>query len=504
MLEQNISLMDRCVAEGMDIIIVSTNSALQEKYWQQRLEQTRGTITKPSTILLAVHEDWSGGAGNGLGTLYSFQKAQLKARAYHNVDLLEALNKGASIALYHTAGDGKRLYPLTAAEYGNKSAVKLPGVVKIGNRFAPITLLEAVIKQTAPYAASRKGRLSVFWGDQLFVPSTSFTYTPSHHVDILVKLAPFPTAQQWKEQGFQNYGFVALQTSGEALHIEKTNFETVRQMEAEGIIPAHSKTGMSFGAFSLSAHILDLFLAEYEAELREKTRKFDTDPHFWMASTLPQRTYVAAMKEKGTSEEQSETHWHRMQNFRKNCGNAPFFTAVDCGTECCWWDFGTLQNYYHNILKLVSETAEGALIRHFFGAKMENGSCFQASKIKGGTVRNSVVVCTTAETLDAEYSVIIGCTATSLKIHSGILYEILETANTTFAPETVRADLMLPRKGEHVKLSTLLSSDSKTEWHMRLPGNSYSFEEIRDKILPIDFTVAQKTFEKLKVIAFAW
>ena len=30
--------------------------------------------------MVAVHEDWPGGAGNGLGTLYAFQKAVAKVR----------------------------------------------------------------------------------------------------------------------------------------------------------------------------------------------------------------------------------------------------------------------------------------------------------------------------------------------------------------------------------------------------------------------------------------
>lgn len=47
---------------------------------------------------------------------------------------------------------------------------------------------EAVIKQTGVYAPSRKGRLGVFWGDQVFIPSAPTTYTPTHHIDIMCTL----------------------------------------------------------------------------------------------------------------------------------------------------------------------------------------------------------------------------------------------------------------------------------------------------------------------------
>ena len=95
---------------GMDIVIISTTSAMQEVYWQQRLEASKGQIANRSGLILAVHEDWPGGAGNGLGTLYCLQKAVERAKST-GVDLLQRLRDGASLAIYHTAGKGTRLAP---------------------------------------------------------------------------------------------------------------------------------------------------------------------------------------------------------------------------------------------------------------------------------------------------------------------------------------------------------------------------------------------------------
>ncbi len=77
-------------------------------------------------MVLAVSEDWSkGGAGNGLGTLYAYQKACLVAKDKYDVDLNALMQKKeVSAALYHTAGKGTRLAPLPASENNNK-----PGVV---------------------------------------------------------------------------------------------------------------------------------------------------------------------------------------------------------------------------------------------------------------------------------------------------------------------------------------------------------------------------------------
>ena len=72
------------------------------------MEQTRGQIIPTNGKVVVVHEDWVGGAGNGLGTLYAYHKAILKAKTEMDYDLPEALSNGASFALFHTAGKGTR------------------------------------------------------------------------------------------------------------------------------------------------------------------------------------------------------------------------------------------------------------------------------------------------------------------------------------------------------------------------------------------------------------
>ncbi len=66
-----------------------------------------------------------------------------------------ALVKGEiSCAMYHTAGKGTRLAPLPASEVNNKPGVKLPALAT--NEDRPLSILEAVIKQTSVYSASQK------------------------------------------------------------------------------------------------------------------------------------------------------------------------------------------------------------------------------------------------------------------------------------------------------------------------------------------------------------
>jgi len=117
-----------------DVTIVCTTDDYQAEYWTKRLSEGLCSSTSsdssdesPFPLVLAVSEDWAkGGAGNGLGTLYAYQKACNVAKEKHDIDL-DALmmDKKVSAALYHTAGKGTRLAPLPASENNNK-----PGVVR--------------------------------------------------------------------------------------------------------------------------------------------------------------------------------------------------------------------------------------------------------------------------------------------------------------------------------------------------------------------------------------
>jgi hypothetical protein len=51
--------------EGFDVTVVCCSSQKQANYWQKRLEDGKGSILPPKSVVIAVQEDWPGGAGNG-------------------------------------------------------------------------------------------------------------------------------------------------------------------------------------------------------------------------------------------------------------------------------------------------------------------------------------------------------------------------------------------------------------------------------------------------------
>ena len=111
-----------------DVTIICTTDDHQAAFWMSKLNTTNEDASL-FPLVIAVSEDWtsSGGAGNGLGTLYAWKKAcaYAKDNCAGNPDLEDLLGKGdISAALYHTAGKGTRMAPLPASENNNK-----PGVV---------------------------------------------------------------------------------------------------------------------------------------------------------------------------------------------------------------------------------------------------------------------------------------------------------------------------------------------------------------------------------------
>ena len=216
---------------GFDVVVVCTSNAAQEQYWQERLEATRGQAAKKDAVIVAVHEDWAAdGAGNGLGTLYAYTKARAKASASGS-DLDAILAGGGTVGIYHTAGKGTRLAPLPGAENNNKPGVKLPSLVTIAPGVtAELTILEAVVRQTGCYAPRRAGRCSVFWGDQIFVPSAGHGDSGAHHADILAQMGPMPDESEWVEKGLDKYGLITVNASGEAAQVEKVSFDTAQKL----------------------------------------------------------------------------------------------------------------------------------------------------------------------------------------------------------------------------------------------------------------------------------
>lgn len=360
----------------------------------------------------------------------------------------------------------------------------------------PITVLEAVVQQTGIYAPSRKGRLSVFWGDQVFLPSVEFKYTPTHHVDIMCTLLgdSAPTAEEWAAQGLEKYGVIAVLkgedgSTPEAAQVDKVDHATATKML--GQLGTIGQVGPSLGSFSVSAAILAALVEEYSAELSEKTAKLDTDPHFWMPLTLSRDDYIYLMKQKGIDAAESEVHYDRMKAFNEKFERGSFglFGAVNVGKDACWWDYGMLKLYSKNTLLILEDSnPESLLFRKFLSLEhgpvsaagdltMEHAYAF-SSKLASGTVKDSLVCHTSAKEITADGAIIVNCAAPKITAGKGcILYNLISEEPITAEDGQVMV-AVTEESGNSFVLKSRIDIDGGKAWSKVVEDNELSFEQV--------------------------
>eukprot|EP00984_Skeletonema_dohrnii_P012423 scaffold5038_cov147-Skeletonema_dohrnii-CCMP3373.AAC.5 len=507
-----------------DVTIICTTDDFQASYWMDRLSSGVCKSSSDSTnnypMVIAVSEDWSSssGAGNGLGTLYAFQKACNVAKEKYGADLAQELMEGKiSAALYHTAGKGTRLAPLPASENNNKPGVKLPVCHQLADgSYEPITVLEAVVRQTGIYASSRSGRLSVFWGDQIFVPTAPFKYTPTHHVDIMCTLEEEPpTEKVWKEKGLEKYGVIAVSGGGNAAQVEKVDHPTaMRMLKNLGDI---ARVGPSLGSFSVSAKMLQALCDEFSSELAAKDGKLDTDPHFWMPLTLPQDEYISLMSQKGVDEQESRSHHLRMAKMKESFLSANpelgMFGSVDVGSNACWWDYGLLKLYIANNLKLSEEGDDADLLRRFFGVTgrtmnseisgvtVDGSASAFSCKAKSGSVgANAVIAAVEAEEIQiGEGAIVVNCAAKKIIAGKGaVLYNLVSESDDGIVAED--GDVIVSvtdTEGSSMLLRSKTSICGGKAWKQVLDGNKMSFEEVHKQNRDSDVSNIEKKRKEL-------
>jgi hypothetical protein len=374
---------------------------------------------------------------------------------------------------------------------------KLPFPLKVSDEVpcVPLTVLESVVKQTGIYAPARKGRLSVFWGDQVFIPSVSFSSPPTHHADILCTLIgdSAPSPQEWSDRGLEKYGVIAVLDQGEAAQVEKVTHTVATQMLAS--LGTIRQVGPSLGSFSVSAPFLSALLAEFQTELRDKTGKLDTDPHFWMPLTLGQESYVSLMGQKDMSADESAAHYHRMATFKSklDLSSMGLFGAVNVGRDACWWDYGQLKLYSQNSLLLLEQESTSAnLLRQFLGvsehqmdsstgsAAVDGASYVFGSHVNGGTITNSLLASVTAQEVTADGAIIVNCAAKKIAAGKGsILYNLVDDTDGGIVAEPGQVMVSVTNEhGESALLQSRMDIDGGTAWKTKLDMNDYSFEQV--------------------------
>jgi len=474
--------------QGFDVIIVVASIGNKE-YWERRLGASKNEILSPKTKIIVIEEDWPGGAGQLLGTLYAWKSAN------EILNLKELLEKEGKVAIYHAAGCGKRMAPLCGTEVNNKPGVKLPKIIKIGDRESLLRVLEAAIFSTQIFAKSRKGRICVFWGDQVFLPSRTPKLETRLPVEIFgIKKRLSLSKKDWRKD-WQQYGVLIPTKTRGILMREKISWQKIQRFLEKGYLPKDQEEKVtlfkSLGCFSISLPFLEILFEEFSKEVELRRRNLGTDFHLWVPLTSRKKEYQV--------EGGSGIYWERIKKIRRNfvqkTGKKRIIGGKNLGEKTFWWDYGNLKIYFMNLLKLIKKTDEGEAAREFFdagkylikrkvakGLKIKN-SILINSEIGGGKIENVVLVGSKILWAKIKNGVIISTQAKGVFTQRGklvrdiLLYNVKEDANVKTLPAEVVTDIV-PGEGTKIRMRTSLLRDGKRDWQVRLPKNIFAYSEI--------------------------
>ena len=540
---------------GPDVVIIVSSPDLQTKFWQDTLtgsdnKHGSGVVVKKDAVVLSVSEsNWKGGAGNGLGTLngiiqaarkardiglledYGLPRSAKKASVEELIDALLAYCAGKSIFMYHTAGKGTRTSPLPGVEINSKPNIKLFNT----------NILESVLKQTSIYAPSRKGRISVFWGDQVIVNESDVDFEGRHHVEIFGQLVPL-------NKDIKAYGILIPGEEGDCMQREKLSEEEVRKLLPEGGDEAYK----SIGSFTISLAFLKAMMStkDHKEALEAEEGSLNTDPDWWQPLTSERDEYVNMMGKKAgdawdkskelqetvpkdehiqAAETRAGTQWDRMQvlwnEFSdtenpafKDSGMGRLLGFNDVGRNSFWWDYGQNKFYLRNMQLLTEDSLEGEAARVFFKikegewikdskvnkktVKIEN-SIIHGSKIKKGRLKNCVVIDCTLDEVYAENAVIIGSTVLKLNADGALCYNVVgRTAN--LKEGQILANVFHPKLGR-IEMRTDVSRDGQADWKAGDGKGAYVFDNLftYPEIAALMKKVTWKGVEKAKLDAIA-
>ena len=500
---ENAAAMLNAAADGIGpgVLIIVNCSQVQANFWQQRLTgpdaiHGNGTVVPEKTLVMSISEDnWNGRAGNALGILNAMVQSARKAAAVgllalspdaDPIDLADAWiehcqRRQYCLSMLHTAGQGKRVAPLPSVEINSKSNIRLPRMIRVGERLQAMTILEAVLLQGNLYAKSRQGRLSVFWGDQIIIHAANIARDSDHHIEVFGQPVPL-------DDSISAYGVLIAAGNNEYRIREKLTRAQVQALLPPGCCQVYK----SIGSFSISLPWLRALLnLKYHRHcLRQRCGNLDCDLHWWQPLTSESKVYEKLMREKNMMNPSPTEQWDRMQqlwNSFAQTSSALRLGVKDVGNAALWWDYGQHKYYLQNLQMLTSPT--GKVARAFFGiaenkwqddasvigeANISN-SVVLHSQISSGNLRNCVVVDSVIDNIEASNAVIIGSTVLRLQANDALCYNVV-ARETNLQPGQVLANIFHPDHGcIEMRSHTGLTDD---DWMPLLHNNPYSFEQL--------------------------
>jgi mannose-6-phosphate isomerase len=440
----------------------------------------RKELLLDSTFVPVSESAWNGRAGNGLGTLFAIENANKALRK----NLVEEVKRGKSVLIVHTAGEGSR--NLLTRTVKNKALIEVPH----------LTLLEGVIKQFQDFAIP--SRILVTWGDQFLLfednPEDLRACAQKTHVML------FGLKTELTEEIASTYG-IQIVTCAEDNGCDLLDFEDTRNYDVAKMLVEkwNGNVMVNMGMFAMSGVAAECMLDAFSDALAARTGKLNSD-ELWQTWISPEYEASAWLRERAD----------RIKNELARAEPRALIRSYPLSDQTIWEDFGTNENYYKSVMKLVNDDAVGQRLREFLevevssieaGCDVSRSIC-EDMEFEEGSVKNSVIMNSMARYAELEQSCVINSTLNKITGKRCVVYNVVDHAEIE-VEDCILVDVFHPIKGK-IRLTIGIGKEKgakETWWHACLPENDFSLCDIAELLRSVSDDEEAETKGRFEYVA---
>jgi mannose-6-phosphate isomerase len=461
-----------------DYVVVVVTDDLDAR----KLERSpfRKEILLDSTFVPVSESGWNDRAGNGLGTLFAIENASEAL----GKDLVEEAKRGKSVLIVHTAGEGSR--NLLTRTVKNKALIEVPN----------LTLLEGVIKQFQDFAIP--SRILVTWGDQflLFEDSPEEIRNCAQKTHVML----FGLKTELTEEIARTYG-IQIVTFAAGDGCELLDFEDTRNYDVAKMLAEKWKGNVmvNMGMFAMSGVATECMLDAFSDALAARTGKLNSD-ELWQAWISPEYEASAWLRERAD----------RIKDELARAAPQTLIRSYPLSNQTIWEDFGTNENYYKSVMKLVNDDAVGQRLRDFLevevssveaGCDVSRSIC-EDMEFEEGSVKNSVIMNSMARYAELEQACVINSTLNKITGKRCVVYNVVDQEALDIE-DCVVADVFHPLKGK-IRLTIRIGEEKgakDTWWHTCLPENEFSLCDVAELLNGVSDDEKEDTKQRFECVA---
>ena len=514
----NIEVTRTLFREGRPPSVVGTvcGSYAAQAFWQRQLDMARQDMG--ARLVCSFCEDLP--VNQAFGLLLLWQRVRRELRT----------GEGSLFAFVF--GEGTRAAPWTEAECGQKPAISSFVGEGLGGKRRYLSIAELALRYFAPVESflRRSGfdGLVVKWGDEVQIPTLDLEGSDPRLAG--ADVVRFVSIQEITPEASMNKDWVGVDDEGRiTAFIPRRGIEEMARLAARGLVQRRGNRlygGVNLGSVALSRHLLDELLEEFKEDVNDasadRKKRPDLDPQLFSALTIAavrdpaqrDRAWSQARAE-SSALRRLETHLpdvlerllRTLDAFEHRHGRRPCFRALDFKDQY-WGDLGQHSQIgrFYRALRLpggegdiaralagLSERpdAEGNLIsgRTRLGSGVRvRGSVLIDAEIESGSIEDSVLVGTRAQTLRAQEAFDVLSTASDLELASRSGSYKLVSKSPVRVEAGARATTVFTEDEDYlmrVRESTDLR-DRASNYDRPILGNPMSFSELHQRVVNAD------------------